>query len=365
MSDKEQIIKNAYIAYGFPGESRLFTLLSKDHKEITKEDIKNFLGHQEAEQIYKPHQTPRRSKQGSITAYTINELWQMDIFSLFNFVDSFRKSVHKYAFCCIDVFTRKAYVIPMKDKSTESVSEAFETILNDNKDNYPKIIMSDQDSVFTSAAFEKILDKYQISLNLYIKGDHNALGIIDAYAKRLKLQLAKYVLINNHKIKWDQLLNEVVSNYNNTPNKSINDIKPNEAHLEKNIETIFGINVFKKKGISAESDLVRGDQVRIRILKTMNTKSSSPQFANEVYTVVYPNGNNIKLSDGKTYKRYSILKVVSDAQPVINPKQKLIKNARSTHTALKLLSQEENNFPTYEPRTIRSNFGKPPDRLKF
>ncbi len=172
-------------------------------------------------------------------------------------------------------------------------------------------------------------------------------------------------MINNHKIKWDQLLNEVVSNHNNTPNKSINDIKPNEAHLEKNIETIFGINVFKKKGISVESDLVRGDQVRIRILKTMNTKSSSPQFSNEVYTVVYPNGNNIKLSDGKTYKRYSILKVVSDAQPVINPKQKLIKNARSTHTALKLLSQEENNFPTYEPRTIRSNFGKPPDRLKF
>ena len=133
----------------------------------------------------------------------------------------------------------------MKYKTTESVSEAFETILNDNKDNYPKIIMSDQDSVFTSAAFENILDKYQIALNLYIKGDHNALGIIDAYAKRLKLQLAKYVLINNHKIKWDQLLNEVVSNYDNTPNKSIDEIKPNEAHLEKNIETILGINVFK------------------------------------------------------------------------------------------------------------------------
>lgn len=294
MIDKNEIIKNGYIAYGFPGESRLYTLLSKDHKEITKDDIKNFLGHQEAEQIYKPHTNPRRSKQGSITANSINELWQMDIFSLFNFVESFRKSEYKYAFCCIDVFTRKAFVIPMKDKTTEAVIEAFETVLNDNKDNYPKIIMSDQDSVFTSAAFEKILDKYQISLNLYIKGDHNALGIIDAYAKRLKLQLAKFVLINDHAIKWNQLLNEVVSNYNNTPNTSINDIKPSEAHLEQNIETIFGINVFKKKGMTIESDLVRGDQVRIRILKNLHTKSSSPQFSNEVYTVVYPNGNNIK-----------------------------------------------------------------------
>ena len=332
MIDKNEIIKNGYIAYGFPGESRLYTLLNKDHKEITKDDIKNFLGHQEAEQIYKPHTNPRRSKQGSITANSINELWQMDIFSLFNFVESFRKSEYKYAFCCIDVFTRKAFVIPMKDKTTEAVIEAFESILNDNKDNYPKIIMSDQDSVFTSAAFEKILDKYQISLNLYIKGDHNALGIIDAYAKRLKLQLAKFVLINDHAIKWNQLLNEVVSNYNNTPNTSINDIKPNEAHL--NIETIFGINVFKKKGLKIESDLVSGDLVRIRILKNINTKSSCPQFSNELYTVVYPNGNNIKLSDGKVYKRYSILKVVSDAQPVINPKQQAIKNAGVTHKEL-------------------------------
>ncbi len=93
----------------------------------------------------------------------------MDIFSLFNFVDRFRKSVYTYAFCCIDVFTRKAYVIPMKDKTTESVSEAFETILNDKKDNYPKIIMSDQDSAFTSAAFENILDKYRLHLSYILK----------------------------------------------------------------------------------------------------------------------------------------------------------------------------------------------------
>ena len=219
MSDKYEIIKNGYISYGFPGESRLYTLLSKDHKDITKDDIKNFLGHQEAEQIYKPHQNPRKAKQGSIIAYTVNELWQMDIFSLFNFVDSWKKSEYKYAFCCIDIFTRKAYAIPMKDKTTDSIIKAFETILNDKKDNYPKIIMADQDSVFNSDTFERILDKYQIILNLFIKGDHNALGVIDAYAKRLYLQLAKYVLITDNEIKWNQLLNKLVSNYNNTPNK--------------------------------------------------------------------------------------------------------------------------------------------------
>ncbi len=45
----------------------------------------------------------------------------MDIFSLFNFLDSWKKSEHKYALCC-----RKAWAIRMKDKTTESVVEAFE-----------------------------------------------------------------------------------------------------------------------------------------------------------------------------------------------------------------------------------------------
>ncbi len=75
--------------------------------------------------------------------------------------------------------------------------------------------------------------------------------------------------------------------------------------------------------------------MRIRILKNLHTKSSSPQFLNEVYTVVYPNGNNIKLSDGKTYKRYSILKVVSNAKLIVNPKQKRIKNIVYSIKAIK------------------------------
>ncbi len=52
----------------------------------------------------------------------------MDIFSLFNFVESFRKSEHKYAFCCIDGFSRKAWAIPMNDKTATSIIDAFETI---------------------------------------------------------------------------------------------------------------------------------------------------------------------------------------------------------------------------------------------
>ena len=62
-------------------------------------------------------------------------------------------------------------------------------------------------------------------------------------------------MITDLKVNWSKLLHKVVDNYNNTPTKSIDDIKPNEAHLNDNVETIFGINVFKKKGMTIESDI--------------------------------------------------------------------------------------------------------------
>ena len=61
------------------------------------------------------------------------------------------------------------------------------------------------------------------------------------------------------------------------------------------------------------------------------------------------------------YKRYSILKVVSDAKQIINPKQQAIKNARYIHKELKQIDQQENIIPT----TRQKRSGKPPDRLKF
>ena len=48
--------------------------------------------------------------------------------------------------------------------------------------------------------FNDVLDKYQITFDAYIKGDHNALGVIDSFAKRLKLAIAKYIIQTNNKI---------------------------------------------------------------------------------------------------------------------------------------------------------------------
>ncbi len=128
-----------------------------------------------------------------LTALYPFEIMQIDIFSLFNFVNNWRHSPYKYVFRVLDIFTRKAYGVVMTKKTMDQTTEAFRVILeeinkkDDDKDDHkddveqdipylPKLIMGDQDSSFLGEDFTDLLDEYDITFDTYIKGDHNALG---------------------------------------------------------------------------------------------------------------------------------------------------------------------------------------------
>ncbi len=178
------------------------------------------------------------------------------------------------------------------------------------------MITCDQDSVFLGDGFGELLDEYQITLDAYFKRDSNALGVIDSFAKKYKLALAKYILLNNNKVLLHQAMSKVLKNYHNTSNTALDDIKPNESHLKANIKMIYAINLDKNKGKAPESDLKIGDKVRIAKHKSVFSKSSNPTFSDEIYTVELAKGNHVKLNNNKTYKRYSVLEVVKNSKPI-------------------------------------------------
>ena len=63
---------------------------------------------------------------GHILSNSPNEKWQLDIFYLIKY----HKQNHgyKYILACIDIFTRKAYAIPLKLKDDQNVSEGIKEI---------------------------------------------------------------------------------------------------------------------------------------------------------------------------------------------------------------------------------------------
>ena len=125
---------------------------------------------------------------GHVVAFKPNEFWNIDIFDLSKY-DKYN-SGYKYIFCAIDIFTRKAYCIAMKNKSNDSVLNAIEILLH-LLINIPTVIISDSDSTFLSKQFQKLLEQNNIIHNTVPIGDRHVLGVIDRFALTLKRILSK------------------------------------------------------------------------------------------------------------------------------------------------------------------------------
>jgi hypothetical protein len=67
-----------------------------------------------------------------------------------------------YLLTCIDVFSKKADVIPLKDREQSTVTTAFNKMLSSI--GVPQTIYSDQGSEFKYATFQKLLDKHNITI---------------------------------------------------------------------------------------------------------------------------------------------------------------------------------------------------------
>ena len=327
-------IERYYEEYNFPSADKLYKLMKKDNYEVTKKDIILYLSKKQEAQIFKEAKTSKK-KQGHIISHSPNASWQLDIYFLQKYYK--KNSNYKYILACVDIFTRKAYTIPMKLKDNSDVYKALKELFK-QADATPYIITSDSDTTFKSKEIQKLFSQNKIVHNTVPIGDHHSLGIIDRFARTLKTVLHKRFLKYNS-LNWVDSLPKIVENYNNSPHSSIDDIKPDEASEPENIARIIDINIKKQEAKSTyKNEFKEGDKVRIKI-GGFNKKSEG-QYSDEVYTVEEVNGKSIKLTNGQI-KKYDILLKVHNETPTETTKPKLIKKAKQEARQDKLLKRDD------------------------
>jgi hypothetical protein len=282
---------------------------------------------------------------GKIVAYRPLSLVQMDIYVMAKYVKG--NKGYKYILCMIDVFTRKVWAYKMKKKDNKNVQDSFKQFISDSKikEFTPTILMSDNDSTFINKSFQEILEKNQIIHQPNILDDHHALGLIDRFARTLKMILTR-LFLQKKSTNWINYLDEIINNYNNNGHSAIDYIAPNEVFFEpygsiskkspstlkKNFEKIYNINYEKSLFNISISDIDVNDKVRIKI-KGQFRKGTEARYTDEVYTVKKVRGNAVTLDNDEVYKRSSLLIVpkttVSDEQNVIvkvNKQNKINRN---------------------------------------
>jgi hypothetical protein len=254
-------------------------------------------------------------------------------------------------FAVVDVFTRFAYIIPMKNKDIDSTSKALEEILSYNK-NKPYLIMSDNDSSFLGSEFQKVLVKYDIHHDPNAVGDHNSLGIIDNFAKRIKRILTAYFLQSKKK-NWIDVIQKIVATYNVSPHSSLGGFTPTEIMNDDEAglnQFIVDVNYYKSRQNATSTDLMVGDSVRIKIADGF-LKGTDPRYGGKVHIVKEIYGKNVILDNDKKYVRSQLLKVPANSESEDKPN--VIQKAKTDKKVKTFLKSNDHTTKTLPAKLIR------------
>lgn len=293
-----------YKQFNYPASSTFLKLLKAEGLKVTKQQVDDYIKSR-TEQQQTTITSVKKKDLGRIVAYYPLSLIQMDIFDLAKYYRD--NQGYKYILCIIDVYSRKVWCYKMKNKDNINVFESFRQFMNDSnlKKYTPTILMSDNDSTFINSQFQDILKSNDIIHQPNIINDHHALGLIDSFARTLKKTLTRLFLQHNN-TNWINELNDIIKNYNAMPNSALENIKPDNALLEKNHRKIYDINYEKSLYNNGRSDINVNDRVRIKLTGTFR-KGTEARYSDDVYTVKKVNGKSVTLNNDEVYKRTSLL----------------------------------------------------------
>ena len=333
------IIQEYYENYNFPASEKLLRLLKKDGHIFKKKDIDDFLLKQKEHELLKVKQI-KKKQIGHITAFTYKENAQMDIYDISKYSKTNKN--YQYLLVLMDVFTRKAFIKPLKNKNNEDVITNLNEIFSDY---IPHVITSDSDLAFVSKQMHDVFEKNKIYHDVVIaRDDHRALGIIDRFALNIKTTLSKLFLRHNN-TNWIDYIDKIVDKYNDTPHSSIADLTPNDATDPKYQADLGMINSSKAKQIKVKSQYKEGDKVRIRIKETFRN-GSEPRYSDKVYNFENVNGKRVTLDNEKTYLESDLIKTIFESSEP-NTINKAIKES-SINRTLKKEGIDTNNIITYD-----------------
>ena len=145
-------------------------------------------------------------------------IWRVDLADMQSL--SRKNKGVKYLLCAIDLYSKYAFVIPLKDKKGISIVNTFNKIIKQSS-RKPNKIWVDQGSEFYNNVFKKWLSDNIIMYSTYNEGKS---VVAERFIRTLKNKLYKHMTAIGKNVYYD-VLDDVVNEYNSTKH-SIFKVKP-------------------------------------------------------------------------------------------------------------------------------------------
>ena len=178
----------------------------------------------------------------------------------------------RYLLCAIDLYSKYAFVVPLKDKKGISIVNAFNKIIKQSN-RKPNKIWVGQGREFYNRIFKKCLSDNDIIM--YSTFNEGKSVVAERFIRTLKNKLYKHMTATGKNVYYD-VLDDVVNEYNNTKHNTIK-MKPKDVGDNK--------RVYIDEHNEKDSRFKVGDRVRISKFKNIFAKGYTPNWRKEIFTV--------------------------------------------------------------------------------
>ena len=171
------------------------------------------------------------------------------------------------------MYSKYAFVIPLKDKRGISVTNGFSKIIKQSGIK-PNKIWVDQGSEFYNQDFKKWLSSNDISM--YSTYNESKSVVAERFIRTLKNKLYKHMTAIGKNVYYD-VLDDVANKYNNTKHSTIK-MKPKDVGNNNK-------RVYNDEHNEKDSRFKIGDKVRISKFKNIFAKEYTPNWSREIFII--------------------------------------------------------------------------------
>ncbi len=268
----------------YSGAPAVYTEAKKVDPTITLAIVKEWLHSQETYALQKPA-VRKFSRRKTVTS-GVGEQYQVDLCDMSALASE--NQGFRYLLTCIDIFSKRAWALPIKRKTAEECAVAFAKVLVDG---VPRKVQADDGKEF-KGAFKRLLDQHGIHFFIATNTDIKC-AVVERFNRTLKTRMWKY-FTEKKTFRYTNVLQDLVRAYNKSWHRSIKcrpvDVtKRNEREV---YTTLYGDNRHSRAGFK----FAVGDQVRLAKGKSSFDKGYYEKWTREVFVV-----DRRKMSDEPVY----------------------------------------------------------------
>ena len=209
-----------------------------------------------------------------------NTEWDSDLADLA--LLSTKNDGYKYLLVMIDIFSRYAWVRPLKTKFAKEMVKAMKSIFE--KGRKPALLRTDGGREYKNNVVKTYLNNQGI--HHFRTFNETKANFAERVIKTLKSKLYRYVVANNT-LRYTDVLQDVVKSYNNTVHSSLGRA-PSEVYKGNEGEVRFEqyLRRSKLELKPQRFEFKPGDRVRVVLIKEKFDREYGQKWSGEVFVIV-------------------------------------------------------------------------------